>query len=174
MRKSQFFIITGPECSGKSWLTESLAEEYNLPWLEEAARWFLPALNREYNYDDLIDLSRIEAIQTLNYQFSASPLVLVDTWLLVMRVWMEVRYGRCEQWISHLPAMYNEIHYFLCMPDIPWVYDPLRENPDDRWDLYEKYRILLEQLNLNYTVIKGSKQRRMEKAGAILKPFLKT
>lgn len=164
MRKSQFVIITGPESSGKSTLTEALSIHYGMPLVDEIARWYLPGIKRNYNYTDLINISRLETINLLNNRYNAAPLIFSDTWLLVMRVWMEVRYGKCEPWIKSQLSLYRENFYLLCAPDIPWEYDPLRENPDDRWKLYERYVDILDDLKLTYAVIRGDEENRLRLA----------
>lgn len=169
LRKSRFVIITGPESSGKSTLTQALAHRFNLHTVEEAARWYLPGLNRDYNYNDLIDISRYQAMDLLNNRYGSSSLVVVDTWLVVMRIWMEVRFGKCEAWIKTLPSIYKEFTYLLCAPDLPWEYDPLRENPDDRWELFELYKEVLESLGVSYTIIHGmEKEQRLAIASEVL------
>lgn len=174
MRKSQFIIITGPESSGKSTLTNYLAKYYQMPMVDEVARQFLPGLGRPYNYSDLIEIARLEAVNLLNYRFAKAPVIFVDTWLVVMRIWMEVRYGKCEPWIRTLPELYSDAHYLLCTPDLPWEYDPLRENPDNRWELFEMYENVLNQHGLNYTIIEGVEQNRYDLALHATQPFLIT
>jgi nicotinamide riboside kinase len=38
-------------------------------------------------------------------------------------------------------------HYFLCKPDIPWEEDPLRENSENRDELFEIYLQELKKQN---------------------------
>ena len=50
--------------------------------------------------------------------------------------------------------------WLLCKPDLPWEPDPLRENPDDRERLFERYEELLDQLGKPYAVISGAGELR--------------
>jgi len=45
--------------------------------------------------------------------------------------------------------------FLLCKPDLPWEADPLRENPDDREELYQRYLKALQDMNANFFEISG-------------------
>ncbi len=54
--------------------------------------------------------------------------------------------------------------FLLCYPDLPWEFDPLRENPDNREDLFILYKKTLDSLNLPYSLINGQGDQRLKKA----------
>jgi nicotinamide riboside kinase len=54
--------------------------------------------------------------------------------------------------------------YLLCLPDIEWEPDPLRENPDDRWELLKTYRSELNALNVNFVEVEGTGEIRLDYA----------
>jgi nicotinamide riboside kinase len=56
----------------------------------------------------------------------------------------------------------NFDHYFLCAPDIPWEADPLRENPDDRQQLFEFYLATLQKNRRSFTILSGPLEKRQE------------
>ena len=45
--------ITGPESTGKSWLTEQLAQAFNTTFIPEYARKYIEQLNRPYDFNDI-------------------------------------------------------------------------------------------------------------------------
>ena len=45
--------------------------------------------------------------------------------------------------------------YLLCKPDIKWVSDPLRENPEDRIKLFDTYLNEISSLNHKYYIVEG-------------------
>ena len=53
---------------------------------------------------------------------------------------------------------------FLCSPEIPWEYDPLREHPEDRGRLFEEYAQLLHQTGQPFQVLTGNKKERFQTA----------
>jgi nicotinamide riboside kinase len=49
-------------------------------------------------------------------------------------------------------------------PDIPWEYDPLRENPHDRLELFEQFEYELKQFGKTYHIIQGGLHQRIHDA----------
>ena len=45
--------IIGPESTGKTMLTEQLADHYHSPWVPEYARTYIESLSRSYHFDDI-------------------------------------------------------------------------------------------------------------------------
>ena len=52
--------------------------------------------------------------------------------------------------------------YLLCSPDIPWEFDPQRENPHDRLNFFNIYKRKIEELNVDYVIIKGTMSERLK------------
>ena len=73
-------VIIGPESTGKSTLSEQLAQHYQTRWVPEYAREYLTNLNRPYNYEDLLIIAQKQLEQ--EDQISAvctRPVMFVDT-----------------------------------------------------------------------------------------------
>ncbi len=164
-------VITGPECSGKSTLSQALAEYYGVPWVPEMARPYLEELGRPYDENDLLKIAELqlytEEERAVKVTGSKSLLVC-DTDLITIRIWGEEKYGRSNPWIVQQTEERPYDLWLLCMPDIPWVYDPQRENPHDRDRLFEVYRKMLEQLEKPYAVISGEVDERLKQAVAAI------
>ncbi len=150
--------ITGPECSGKSTLSEQLTWELDLPWTPEHARDYLGRLGRPYVPEDIIAIAKEQAAQWINTSFIA------DTEMLVCSIWYEEKTGETSVEIEQLLTEQNFDLYLLCTPDLPWAFDELRENPTDRDRLFEQYKARLDELSLPYVVISGTTENRLEVA----------
>lgn len=50
-------VVIGPESTGKSTLSEQLANHYQTVWVPEFARGYLETLGRAYNQDDLLRIA---------------------------------------------------------------------------------------------------------------------
>lgn len=165
-------VITGPECSGKSTLSQALAEYYGVPWVPEMARPYLDDLDRAYNESDLRSIAalqlRTEEERALEHEPGSPDLLICDTDLMTIRIWGEEKFGRSDPWIVQQTEERPYDLWLLCMPDIPWVYDPQRENPHDRDRLFEVYRKMLEQLEKPYAVISGEVDERLKQAVAAI------
>jgi len=149
-------IITGPESSGKTTLCKALSKHFNLPFSKEYAREYLEKLNRNYNQDDLLKIAKGQLKSEQNTQ-------LLDTDLITIKIWSEYKYGSCDNWIlDQIEKQKTEKRiYLLCKPDIPWEADPLRENPNDREELFEIYKKEIESLEHDYFIVDAA--NRLEK-----------
>ena len=152
-------IVTGPESSGKTTLCKQLSEQFKIPFTEEFSRKYIDNLDREYLLEDLVIIAKG---QLKNEQLTRSnkQLSLHDTDLITLKIWSEYKYGNCNDWItSQIEQQKQEKRfYFLCSPDIPWQEDPQRENPHNRDELFEIYKVELEQLGHNYFILEGQKR----------------
>lgn len=156
--------IVGPECTGKSQLASFLASHYNTVWVPEYARGYLDNLVRPYEEHDLVTIAHGQLRLEEEWALSANKLLFCDTTLLVIKIWSEVRYGRCDPEI--IQAL-NDSHYdlhLLTYVDVPWEDDPQREHPDKREMLYSLYREQLSAMKVPFVEIKGPREKRRRKA----------
>lgn len=161
MRK---IVITGPESSGKSSLAQALAKHYDAPSVPEFARTYLKELERPYEEKDLLNIARGQLEWEKNYALNANEWLILDTSLVVIKIWSEYKYGQCHPFI--LEKLKNSTYdlFLLCRPDIPWTFDPLRENPSDREALFTLYQKELQTLGYPYVEINGHGEERLAKA----------
>ena len=85
-------------------------------------------------------------------------------YLITIKIWSEYKYDSCNNWIlEQIEKQKTENRfYLLCKPDIKWKEDPLRENSNNRNELFEIYKNELKILMHEYYIIKG--QNRIRKA----------
>ncbi len=163
--------ITGPESTGKSWLAEHLAVHYQASWVPEYARQYLEEINRPYTYDDILAIAR-KQLDLENATAPGQELLFCDTDFCVTSIWCEVKYRKCHDWISRRLEENPYGLYLLCDIDLPWQYDPLREHPDMRAELFSMYLDLLEKHHFNYRIVRGSGDRRLQNAIGFVDEFL--
>jgi nicotinamide riboside kinase len=152
-------IVTGPESSGKTTLCKQLSEQFKIPFTEEFSRKYIDDLDRKYLQEDLVIIAK-EQLENEQLTRSNKQLSLHDTDLITLKIWSEYKYGNCNDCIlSQIEQQKQEKRfYFLCSPDIPWESDPQRENPHNREELFEIYKVELEQLGHNYFILEGQKR----------------
>lgn len=132
-----------------------MAEEYKTAWVPEFARTYLANLDRSYQYEDLEKIAQGQVQWEQEYGKQVQNWLLCDTGLLVLRVWSEVRYGKCSSFILDCLAQNPYDAFILCGTDIPWEYDPLREHPNYRDQLYLLYLKHLREMGLPYLEVQG-------------------
>ena len=177
-------VVIGPESSGKTTIAEHIAAHYGCVLVTEFARDYLDYLQRPYEQEDLLTIAqgqtdaeqsaRVKIRLKANSKFSSrfktkaqpTDLIICDTDLRVIRVWSMWKYNSCEAWIETQIKTIKTDLYLLCKPDIPWMPDPLRENPDpaDLQALYELYKADLERDGQKYVEIEGDGKVRLAAA----------
>jgi nicotinamide riboside kinase len=155
------YVITGPESTGKTTLSQLLAKHFGLTFTTEYAREFLERLGRNYVYSDLLTIAK-EQFRRQEEAKKTGNENCFDTDLLTIKIWSEVKFGQCDPWIHNHLLANKDFLYVLCYPDFPWQPDPLRENPENQLELFELYKAQIEKLNLTYIVVKGSLRERLE------------
>ncbi len=161
--------ITGPESSGKTTLAKYLSNILNASYIPEYARLYLEENGPIYTEDDVINIAhkQIELISS-----ACSPIVICDTECLVLNIWMDFKYQHTPVFVTD--SIKNNICdiYILCKPDIPWEDDILRENPNDRDVLYNLYKQYLNNYNLNYIIVQGNFDFRIQESIKFIKSNL--
>lgn len=170
--KTNIIVLTGPESCGKSTLAQLLADHLNAALVPEVAREFLHGKS-SYIEEDLLEIARQQQALELQALTGSPDIVVCDTDLLVIQIWSEVKYGRCNPWITESldsSQRYSSASKLYCLCDyhVPWQPDPLRENPDNRDELFALYLEKLTQSNLRHCVVKGNPQERLQQVLAAL------
>lgn len=165
-------LITGPESSGKTKLTQYLARQFQSPWVPEFARTYLEALDRPYNAEDLLVI--LNGQLRLQNQRDNARLLFCDTGPEVIHVWSEVKFGAVDPYITEQVRKVDYDLRLLCYPDLAWEPDPLREAPDEehRKELFTKYVELLDHCNKPYHVVRGQGAAREQLAKSIVMALL--
>lgn len=162
-------VITGPESSGKTTLSEDFSSIKEGVLVPEFAREYL-ANKTSYVQDDLLEIAKgqqnlidlaLEKSYLPNPPKEETKIVVCDTDLLTIKIWSEYKYGSCDNWISSTLTNNLPNLYILCKPDFPWVEDDLRENPNDREELYSIYLTEIKKLNVPFIEVGGSVEERL-------------
>lgn len=157
--------FTGPESSGKTTMAMWASEYLSCEMISEYAREYLSG-KTHYTIDDLNKIAKEQFKRN-----ASSGTLILDTEMLVMKIWCEEKYNTCSKHISSLLMNQNIEFYFLCKPDIPWVDDPLRENANDRVRLFDLYEKNLNEQGFDFLVLKGSLEERKQTIIKILQKY---
>jgi NadR type nicotinamide-nucleotide adenylyltransferase len=159
-------VVIGPESTGKSTLSKSLAKTLDTVWVKEFARAYLETLNREYTEEDLLRIAEGQLKEEKRLLELANDFLICDTDLHVIKVWSEHKYRRCHRHILEQIAEKRYDLYLLTYIDVPWESDPLREHPGEgqRKYFYEQYKDIVVNAGVDWIEIKGSEEERLTTA----------
>ena len=165
--------VIGPESSGKSSLCEELARHYQTIWIPEYAREYLNNLQRKYTIDDVISIYQKQFENEQLAEHKNRKIIFIDTEFIIAKVWCEHAFGSCPKIIENMIQTHPYDYYLLTSPDLPWVFDPLRENPGKGEYFFDWYKKILEENNFRYDIVSGENDARMKNAIANVDAFLK-
>ncbi len=178
----QKIVVLGPESTGKSTLSETLAKHYGVVDCKEYARQYLHENGTKYNFEDLLTIAKgqltleNEAIQKAKQQLidTSKNKIVIDTNMYVMKVWCEYVFNNCHTYIL------DEIHkreydiYLLADIDLPWSADEMREYPDEkpRQELFAIYKDILINQNTPWGIVSGVGDQRTQNALQLIDKIL--
>jgi NadR type nicotinamide-nucleotide adenylyltransferase len=166
-------VITGPESTGKSYLTKALAKHFKGEYVEEFAREYINWIDRPYTENDLLEIAKGQIAKEDEQAKIAKDYLFCDTDLTVIDIWSQEKFGRTDPWIKEQLQKRAYHLYLLCDIDLEWQEDPQRENPNDREYLLNLYRESLEKRNFKYYMISGQGEERINNAVQIIEKRLK-
>ncbi len=162
-------VLIGPECSGKTTLAATLAERLGVPWVTEAARLFVETDPTPLSAATVEPIARLGIRLDDAARAAHPPLLLHDTDLVSTVVYARHYYGTCPAWIEAEARARRGDLYLLCLPDLPWEADGVRDQPHTRHALFAMFRAALEDMGAAYTVIGGTGEARTASAEAAVR-----
>ncbi len=170
--KPKIIVVTGAESTGKSVLCEWLSKYFHAPFIPEFAREYVEKLGRPYQYNDVEEIARKQVNQLNEYKDQMYPLLFVDTWLIITKIWFEEVFKTVPDWLT--PVLQNsQIDLFLvCDTDLPWIPDKVRENGGKKRNyLQSRYIETIEEYCFQYKKISGKDENRFQNAVQTLEQF---
>ena len=162
--KTKIIAITGAESTGKSTLAEGLSKHYKVPFEPEFAREYVRAI-KNYTFSDVEFIARKQIAQYNMLKKSGHELVILDTWLLITKVWFEVVFKKTPDWIEQSILRFPIDLFLVCDIDLPWFPDDVRENGGaNRLILHERYLDEIKNYGFQYKIVKGTGNERIQNA----------
>ena len=165
--------ITGPESTGKSTLAEKLAHHYKTDFVPEYSRTYLENFEGRYTENDVVEIAKGQHNLILEEEKKSSKILIADTEIVVCKIWVEYVFKHSNKVIDEILKQQDFDLYLLCDIDLPWTYDPLRENPniDERKELFEIYRNTLEQMKVPFEIVSGNDEVRVNNAIKVIEKY---
>ncbi len=165
--------LIGPESTGKTTLCMNLAKHYHTVWVPEYSRDYIAGLGRPYTNEDIIYCLKKQLEDEAEKISVANKILFSDSEILNYHVWMLDVFNRSPQWVNDKIIEDEYDLYLLTKADIPFVDDPVRENPHRREYFYDWYKSELKKRNFNFEIVEGTGHQRLSNAIEIIeKHFL--
>lgn len=170
--------VLGAESTGKTTLAAELAAQLatrtGLPctWVPELLRGWCERAGRTPRVDEqaAIAASQAEAIDTARH---AHALVVCDTTPLMTAVYSRLLFGDASLDDAAINFQRRCSMTLLTAIDLPWVADPaIRDGPHVQVPVDTLLRQLMQQHGLDWSVVSGSGDARLQSALAAVAPLL--
>jgi len=143
--QSTRLVVTGSECTGKTTLSQQLAERLGALWVPEYARIYAESVGRPLIAADVSLIARGQVELEDAGLASLPSLVVQDTDLISTVVYARHYYGGCPDWVFGAALERRASFYLLCDIDIPWIADKVRDRPLERQELDTSFRVTLAE-----------------------------
>jgi len=166
--------IVGPESTGKSTLTQQLAQHYKTLWVAEYARYYCAPLTEECTLQDEVNMFHGQiALEESIIAVAEKDFIFCDITILTVKIYCDDVFGQTPQIVLDAVESRKYDLYLLMDIDLPWRDDPLRGLANRREHFMSVWHKELQALNANYTVINGI-EGRLHNAITVIDAFLKT
>ncbi len=156
--------IYGPESTGKSILTERLAEYYNSVFVPEVARNIIDESGGEVTYDIIEKIGPAHGDAILKMLPFANRFLFVDTDIEITRLFSDYYFHKTPDFPRWIESANKFDLYIFPDTDVPYVEDPQRDSEHMREIFREKLLSVLEDKKADYVLISGSWEERFHKA----------
>ena len=166
-------VLYGPESTGKTTLAKQLAAHYNTLWVPEFMREYLEdkweTKKQLVSKGDLVPIAKGQLALEREASKRVEKLLICDTNLLELKVYSEYYYdGFCPEFIKKEASKNDTNIYLLTYIDIPWEPDILRDQPNNRIEMFNIFEAELKEHNFPYQILKGNEQERLNSAIEII------
>jgi len=154
--------LMGPESTGKTTLSQKLANAFETLAVPEYAYSLIKLNNGEIQYQDIEKFARGQIASQDALAFHANKLLICDTDLITTHIWSEILFDKTPPWIKEEIEERPFDLYLLQDPETPWLDDVHRIQPNsqDRKDFFQKSIDILEHYQRPYHIISGNWQER--------------
>ncbi len=166
--------VVGPESSGKTTLSETLARHFDTRFAPEASRAYYEAKGVVYEIADILPIARAQKAGEEALAPLARRLLFLDTDLLTITIWSHVLYGDCPKEAEEMAAEQQVDLTILLKADLPWTFDPQRCHPKlgQREDFFGRLREGLGRLGRRFVIVGGDGEERLSSTRAAVDALL--
>jgi len=154
-------VFLGGESTGKSTLARAVAESMNTQFVPEYGRTLWEQKEGSLNKEDMLKIGRTQHKQEENYAARARDWLLCDTSPLTTVFYSQYMFGHVDSELESL-SQANYHLTFLCAPDFEFVQDGTRRGSKFRQKQHQWYVKNLQERQIQYVLLTGTIEARLE------------
>ena len=172
-------VLFGPESTGKTTLSNQLANYYNTLWVPEYAREYLQDIwdkqGKICEKNDILPIANGQILLENTMSQKANKILICDTDLLETKVYSEQYFsGYVDPKLEEAALSNTYDLYLLTYIDTPWEADDLRDRPEQRQEMFDAFENALKKYNRPYILLKGDPETRLKKAITALDKLIRS
>jgi len=152
--------LFGPECTGKTTLSEQLASEFNTLCIPEFSKEYLAekweTKQEICSEDDLLLIVEGQIRLENEAVTKANEVLFCDTNSLVTKVFSDLFYNSCSPIIERAAKKHKYDLFFLTDVDVPHEKDDVRDEPKNREHILGQFEIALQHYKKPYIKLSGN------------------
>lgn len=157
-------VITGTESTGKTCLGEQLASYYKTILVQDVSRNYLQVHGKEYDRNDVLEIAQQIIVLEGHVSSKNNNIWFTDNDLINIKIWLQFYKWEVPLWLEKAIRQRKPDLFLLMNYDLPWQQDELRQNPDDREILFNRFSDELAKTNAPVTLISGKEVTRFQNA----------
>jgi HTH-type transcriptional regulator, transcriptional repressor of NAD biosynthesis genes len=157
IERPKLICLYGPESVGKTTLGLRLAQEYQVPFVQEVARELV--FDSHFTVEDSIKIgyAQTAAVQkaTQTAAEAGHKFMICDTDVITTQLYAQIYLNEIPPILYELEKQVQYDHYFLFDIDVPWVADGLRDLGHRRQEIFTLFKNALDDRQIPYTLVSG-------------------
>jgi HTH-type transcriptional regulator, transcriptional repressor of NAD biosynthesis genes len=162
-------VVVGTESCGKSTLTKNLAKIYNTTYVEEYGRTLCEELGGcdgimiKEDYQKIAYGHKMAEFKAIE---KANKLVFIDTEAIVTQFYSNIYNDEHQPVLDEIAKLQDYDLWLFLEPDVEWVDDGLRVHGEFTKRIHNNHHLkrLLEKHNINYKILNGDYENRLNGA----------
>lgn len=172
MEKTITIALSGPESSGKTTLCQALAKHFDASYVPEYAREYLKDLGTNYSFDDVIEIAK-KQMEMEDMALANKPkLLFLDTDMINFKIWFEFYGNKTPNFIEERIKNNPYTLTLLLYPNTPWIDDGLRQNENNRLELFHQFKEELNHYYYSFQIIDKLDKQRIKQAKNLVSSIL--
>lgn len=165
-------VLLGAPSTGKTTLAEKLALHFNTQWMPEYGReyWENHQVNKRLTLEDLLKIAEIHLEREDALVLQSNRFLFSDTNAITTYLFSLDYHGSALEELENLARLAESRHdiIFVCDTDIPYEDTWDRSGDVKRKTFQQKIIEDLNTRNLNYYMLKGTVEERIEQVSKVL------